>query len=237
MISKQKEPAGNEAWARAIRLSKAVWSKDAKRTQSVLAAGGDPNGLAEGGGGRLLRVALRGESFEVARALADAGALLGSDRGRAPLLSELMWDMEEPLPAVLWLLQRGADPTEVDEKEEGQSPIHFAALYGKEEALAALIEAGASVGVRNKEGMTPLMMAAHGGHLACCERLIRLGAAFEDKDEKGRDALYWARDRDRSGEGLVEFFQALQERRALGDDVGQQGGAAAEARVSRGRAL
>lgn len=52
-----------------------------------------------------------------------------------------------------------------DRREEGRTPLHYAAVHGRVEATRVLLEAGASAGHRwNDKRETPLFVAARGGH-------------------------------------------------------------------------
>jgi ankyrin repeat protein len=95
------------------------------------------------------------------------------------------------LPRVEALLKTGerADETAAD----GMTPLLFAALRGSPEVVARLLEAGASVTVRNRDGQTALLLAAeYNSDPAVTALLIKRGGLVNDRDPWGRTALMGA---------------------------------------------
>ena len=69
----------------------------------------------------------------------------------------------------------------------------FSCLDGHELCARALIEAGASVGAQNHDGMTSLITACENGHLSCAELLIKAHADVnKTQDNNGFSALMFA---------------------------------------------
>ncbi|WP_329605646.1 ankyrin repeat domain-containing protein, partial [Rhizobium alarense] len=66
--------------------------------------------------------------------------------------------------------------------EAGEPPLLIAALAGRTEIVAQLLDAGAAVGIRNKGGLTALHAAAYGGHLTTVQLLVAKGAAVNDRE-------------------------------------------------------
>lgn len=64
------------------------------------------------------------------------------------------------------------DPSE--QNSNGQTPMHFAACHGHEEAISALLHRGADINVQDKQGQTPLHFAAAYGREAIVQALLRL---------------------------------------------------------------
>ena len=58
--------------------------------------------------------------------------------------------------------------------------MHMAALFGRTEAVVALLGAGASVTEKDEEDMTPLHAAAFRGHVDAARVLVEAGASIED---------------------------------------------------------
>lgn len=55
---------------------------------------------------------------------------------------------------------KGSEEKNKDGKEEmGTRPIHLAAARGRDEIIGLLVEAGADINVRDKDGKTPLMLS------------------------------------------------------------------------------
>ena len=59
-------------------------------------------------------------------------------------------------------------------------------MHGRLDAIAALVEAGASVGGKDVQGgFTPLHLAADAGQCEAVETLLRLGAQLEPRSAQG----------------------------------------------------
>jgi len=70
----------------------------------------------------------------------------------------------------------------------GDSPLHWAASFGQEAALEALLAAGAEPCATNDDGVTPLHEAARAGHVDCVSILLRGGADASLRISDGPDA-------------------------------------------------
>lgn len=68
------------------------------------------------------------------------------------------------------LLKQGA-PTTFADKLYGYTPLHIAAINGREVMLAHLLDAGASVVERDIDGRVPLELAQKGMHTVCIKLL------------------------------------------------------------------
>jgi ankyrin repeat protein len=77
---------------------------------------------------------------------------------------------------ILQLLKAGVDVNSTDGSTTDETAMHWAASFGHTETVRLLIEQGADVNVRNKQGATPLHEAAHSGHEATFELLLKSGA-------------------------------------------------------------
>ncbi len=79
--------------------------------------------------------------------------------------------------------------------EKGWTPQHEAALLGLDQAMLALIKAGAPVNAKESvHGGTPLHVAAFNGRLAVVKVLLAAKAAVNARDNEGWTALSQARD-------------------------------------------
>lgn len=70
----------------------------------------------------------------------------------------------------------------------GTKPLPIAALYGRPEAVALLLELGADVNAANKDGGTALHAAAFLGRAEIVETLLEAGADQSLKNERGETA-------------------------------------------------
>ena len=77
-------------------------------------------------------------------------------------------------------------------KEEGQTPLFWAASDGHEAVVQLLIDKGADIEAKDRYGRTPLSWAAEKGHEAVVQLLIDKGADIEAKNHYGRTSLFWA---------------------------------------------
>ena len=81
-----------------------------------------------------------------------------------------------------------------DQDENGQTPLHTAISYtfynSSLAVVSLLIEEGANVNMRNKDGRTPLHKASIDGHLEIVKLLFKKGANIHIKDNNGNTALH-----------------------------------------------
>ncbi len=109
-----------------------------------------------------------------------------------PLSFALLLCLPAPVPAgplhdaarqgdvatIAGLLDKGADPSELD--ESGEPALIIAALSGHTEVLALLLERGADIDIRNKGGLTALHAATYAGRMDVVEMLVAKGADVND---------------------------------------------------------
>jgi hypothetical protein len=146
---------------------------DAGNLQDVhrlLAAGENPNartgdrstnGALVGGITPLYAAAVRGH-VEVAKALLDGGAdVRGATtaNGRFPLFEVIHSISDEAKREAMLklLLQRGSDPNQPNRKIG--SALHFAVVQKKPAVVRLLIEGGANLSAKTRDGKTPLDLA------------------------------------------------------------------------------
>ena len=82
------------------------------------------------------------------------------------------WDSPE---MVKFLLDHGSDIEEVTRDNEGTA-LHVAAEEANSNAMKVLLQRGANVNARDKEGSTPLHEAANKGYMKGAQLLIAYGA-------------------------------------------------------------
>jgi len=90
----------------------------------------------------------------------------------------------------MWLMA-GAN-INAQEKLYGNTALVVASKYGYTEIVKLLLEAGADVNVKNKDGETALMKASYNGYTEIVKMLIDAGADVNIKDRYGTTALMLA---------------------------------------------
>ena len=87
----------------------------------------------------------------------------------------------------------------------GYTPLHFAAEYNSNpEVVGLLLERGADLEARDRDGRTPLHFAARRGrNPAVVGLLLDRGADLEARDMVGRTPLHWAAESDPEVVGLL----------------------------------
>jgi len=78
------------------------------------------------------------------------------------------------------------------DKQTWTHPLHLAALNGDEAVTRFLLNKGADIDARDKEGKTALMLAATKGHRDLTKLLLERRADPKLCDKDGKTALYWA---------------------------------------------
>ena len=91
----------------------------------------------------------------------------------------------------------------------GDSPLHWAASFGQEGPLAALLAAGCDVNAVNDDGVTPLHEAARAGHAPCVALLLGGGADAALRISDGPDAGKAPADLAKAEANLVPADQLL----------------------------
>jgi hypothetical protein len=94
--------------------------------------------------------------------------------------------------AITWLLEQGAD-VHVGWPGGGWTPLHIAAPDDQRDAAVLLLDAGARVDARARDGETALHHAAAYGRIDLCKLLVSRGASLDARDEDGRDPEAHAR--------------------------------------------
>ena len=146
----------------------------------------------------------RGATDDLSSAIAAGDVDAAASHARAAVADELTRllfhaVLVDNAPIIRVLARNGADPNGrmrylIEECPAMATPLHIAAVHGREAATRALLEAGADPNPRNDEGIpAPLHLAAGGGRLEIARALLEHGA---DRDalESGFNstALGWA---------------------------------------------
>lgn len=173
---------------------------DLKIVEVLLRRGADVNTKGRNSWTALL-LALHEERDAVADALLTQPNLdvAAETPERKTALFIAVWNQHEG--AVRTLLKRGADVNHQD--QDGDAPVHGAALYGNERIMTMLLDAQANPNVRNKVGGTALMWAASYGHDQIVQMLLGRGADAKIKDVDGVTAAGWAA---KNGHGGLELI-------------------------------
>merc|ERR1712093_257491 len=82
------------------------------------------------------------------------------------------------IPILRTLLNEGNMSTDGGDRY-GQTPLHFAAMFGNLEATKLLLERDASLDAVDDFGLTPLLIAYKNKHLNVATLLIEAGAAID----------------------------------------------------------
>ncbi|ETE67822.1 Fibronectin type 3 and ankyrin repeat domains protein 1, partial [Ophiophagus hannah] len=92
-----------------------------------------------------------------------------------------------------WMIQDGCEVDSRDSGLEWTPLLRLCALSGKTDVATILINAGANVNVKDKDGKTPLMVAALNNHEDLVALLLEKGADPDIKNEFGKGALDMAK--------------------------------------------
>ncbi|BET48701.1 hypothetical protein RGQ21_36830 [Kitasatospora aureofaciens] len=160
----------------------------------------------------LPRAARDGDVAAVVRLL-DAGVPVDALDDDARTALDLA-AQENHADVVRVLLAAGADTAAHAGPYHDLTPLTCAAMVGSTDAVAALLDAGVSMGAQDRIPYTPLMLAAGDNRPETVALLIDRGADPEDRAMKGRTALEWAACR-----GSVESVVVLLRRGAEATDT------------------
>lgn len=160
---------------------------DARKVQTLLAQGVDPNAAEEDRGESVLMIAVREGSQRVIDALLlhpkiqlEAKALNGDT---ALMLASYLGDLQ----SVTKLLGAGARVNQA-----GWCALHYAATAGQLDIVKLLLSRQADINALSPNKTTPLMMAVRGGQNKIVSLLIERGADIFIKNEVGMNAYDFA---------------------------------------------
>uniref|UniRef100_A0A8B9WYA4 Fibronectin type III and ankyrin repeat domains 1 n=1 Tax=Bos mutus grunniens TaxID=30521 RepID=A0A8B9WYA4_BOSMU len=96
-----------------------------------------------------------------------------------------------------WMIGDGCEVDAVDAGSRWTPLMRVSAVSGNQEVASLLIDAGADVNVKDKDGKTPLMVAVLNNHEELVQLLLDRGADASVKNEFGKGVLEMARVFDR----------------------------------------
>ncbi|ELR51222.1 Fibronectin type 3 and ankyrin repeat domains protein 1, partial [Bos mutus] len=96
-----------------------------------------------------------------------------------------------------WMIGDGCEVDAVDAGSRWTPLMRVSAVSGNQEVASLLIDAGADVNVKDKDGKTPLMVAVLNNHEELVQLLLDRGADANVKNEFGKGVLEMARVFDR----------------------------------------
>lgn len=135
--------------------------------------------------GRLFSAVLRGDHDTVVAALASGVDPNCQAKGFGLPLYQCCKSKNSSANTLRALLEAGANPTLVSNKETGLSPLHVAASRGCTEFARLLLEAGADVNALDSAGNTPLHLAVDPG---LARTLVERGADPTTENDDGLTA-------------------------------------------------
>ncbi len=106
--------------------------------------------------------------------------------GESLLLASKQGDCDQ----IKRLLDRGVALTVVD--RDGQTPLHLAAHWGRDEAAILFLDRGAPIEAIDRKGRTPLHVAARENQRKLVNLLLERGAARDTPDHDGSTPLHLA---------------------------------------------
>jgi len=103
----------------------------------------------------------------------------------------------------------------------GWPALIWATAYGHKDTVTLLLERGADIEAKSRDGMTPLMKAAETGYKGLVELFLAKGADIEAKDNSDRTVLMYAQKNSRADvrEFLQERVETRRRERELAEDI------------------
>ncbi|XP_045295159.1 fibronectin type 3 and ankyrin repeat domains protein 1 isoform X1 [Leopardus geoffroyi] len=112
-----------------------------------------------------------------------------------------------------WMIKDGCEVDAADTGSGWTPLMRVSAVSGNQRVASLLIEAGADVNMKDKDGKTPLMVAVLNDHEELVQLLLDKGADASVKNEFGKGVLEMARVFDRQVGMLLNVVSLLEERK------------------------
>lgn len=192
--------AGNDSKT-ADAYAKAVQLDDERGMKKLLAAGVDPNLIAQKQRGETgLMLAVHEDSKKVFNVLLNAHDIDLNLRSRNGDTALMIASYKGDVAAVKALLDKEAEPNNT-----GWTALHYAAAIGNDEIVQMLLDASAYIDAGSPNNTTPIMMAARAGKILTVKLLLDSGADVTLKNDVGMTAIDLARkfDHDDIVDGLT----------------------------------
>ena len=160
------------------------------------------------------------------------------DNGKTPLdLAFENLDDEESVEIAAELIMGGADEVATDfayfqdamlarnvnsRFDDGQTPLHLAAIYGHNAIAKYLLENNADTGVQDSSGATPLHEAVRYGNEEIARSLLNSGANVNARDNLGKTPVMLILPKNKTAEIyklLISFRADLTQKDMFGDTV------------------
>ncbi|XP_040342676.1 fibronectin type 3 and ankyrin repeat domains protein 1 isoform X1 [Herpailurus yagouaroundi] len=111
-----------------------------------------------------------------------------------------------------WMIKDGCEVDAADTGSGWTPLMRVSAVSGNQRVASLLIEAGADVNMKDKDGKTPLMVAVLNNHEELVQLLLDKGADASVKNEFGKGVLEMARVFDRQVGMLLNVVSLLEKR-------------------------
>ena len=160
------------------------------------------------------------------------------DNGKSPLdLAFENLDDEESVEIAAELIMGGSDEVETEFSyfqdamlarnvnsrfDDGQTPLHLAAIYGHNAIAKYLLENNADTSVQDSSGATPLHEAVRYGNVEIAKALLNSGANVNARDNLGKTPLMLILPKDKTAEIyklLITYRADLCQKDMFGDTV------------------
>ena len=89
------------------------------------------------------------------------------------------------------LLEKDSTLLTLRDERQGNSALHFAAFFGRNEMVSLLLEKGININTRNNYQRNAMIFAIAGRHKETVELLINKGISIHAKDNEDRTPLHW----------------------------------------------